>query len=105
VSGGQLRKVRAEADISIPFRTKADAVALTRALVAEVRASRRTRASVRVNCRGKDVRMRFSASDLVALRALVNSFLRSAAVWSRVSDIINQRHGARRHRNSQSLPA
>jgi len=100
-----LHKVRAEADISIPFRTKADAEALTRALITEMLASRTTRASVRVTCRGKDVRMRFSASDLVALRAMVNSFLRSAAAWSRLSDTIDERHGSRRYRNSHSLVA
>jgi tRNA threonylcarbamoyladenosine modification (KEOPS) complex Pcc1 subunit len=80
-----LRGAAAEAEVLIPFRTKWDAEALRRALGPEIRTAKKSRASVRVTRRARLLTLRFLAADLVALRAMVNSFLRLAAAWNRVS--------------------
>lgn len=79
----------------MPFGKKSDAEALRRALGPESAAPKTSRASVRVIRRRKVVTMSFHARDLVALRALLNSHLRSAAAWKRVSEALDarQEHG------------
>jgi len=74
----------AEARVSIPFDKKSDAEALRRALSPETRALKKTRASVHVTRNAGLLTIQFSAADLIALRAMVNSFLRMAAAWRRV---------------------
>lgn len=80
---------RAEAEISIDFPTESDAEAISRALIPETAGPRGRRAYVRVARRGRVTKMKFYAGDLVALRAMVNSFLRFAATWRRVSENLN----------------
>jgi len=87
-----LRRAGAEAEVSIPFRTKLDAQALSRALGPEIASSKTSRASVRVTRHGTVVTMRVLAKDLVALRALLNSFLRLGAAWRRVSEEMRGLH-------------
>ena len=74
----------AEARVSIPFDEKSDAEALRRALSPETRALKKTRASVHVTRNAGLLTIQFFAEDLIALRAMVNSFLRTAAAWRRV---------------------
>ena len=81
-----MKYYRAQAEASIDFRTAPDAEAMKRALGPETGAHGATRAAVRVTRCGKITRIRFYATDLVALRAMVNSFLRFAATWRRVCD-------------------
>ena len=81
-----MKYYRAQAEASIDFRTAHDAEAMKRALSPETGAHGTTRASVSVTRRGKITRIRFYATDLVALRAMVNSFLRFAATWKRVCE-------------------
>lgn len=84
-----MKSARAEAEVSIDFPSESDAEAMARALVPETAARRTRRASARVTRQGKVTKMRFYAKDLVALRAMVNSFLRFAATWRRVSETLN----------------
>jgi tRNA threonylcarbamoyladenosine modification (KEOPS) complex Pcc1 subunit len=83
-----LKNAKAEAAISIDFPTKSDAEAIVRAVLPEIAAPRMSRASIRVTRRGKVARITFIARDLVALRAMVNSFLRYAAVWRKLSEAL-----------------
>jgi tRNA threonylcarbamoyladenosine modification (KEOPS) complex Pcc1 subunit len=87
-----LRGAGAEAEIWLPFSKKPDAEALRRALAPEAVARRTRRASVRVVRRDRVVKMRFSARDLIALRAMVNSYLRLAATWRRVSEALEREY-------------
>jgi len=91
-----LKSARAEAEVSIDFPSESDAEAMARALVPETAARRTRRASARVTRQGKVTKMRFYARDLVALRAMVNSFLRFAATWRRVSETLNAGNGPAR---------
>lgn len=84
-----MKNAKAEAEISIDFRTESDAEAMVRALVPEIAAPRTSRASIRVTRRRKVAKITFLAGDLVALRAMVNSFLRFAAIWRKLSDALN----------------
>ena len=84
-----MKHYRAQAEASIDFRTATDAEAMKRALDPETSAHGTTRASVRVTRRGRMTRIRFYATDLVALRAMVNSFLRFAATWKRVCETMD----------------
>jgi KEOPS complex subunit Pcc1 len=96
-----LKNAQAEAAISIDFPTESDAEAMVRALVPEIASPRTSRASIRVTKRGKVAKITFIAGDLVALRAMVNSFLRFAAIWRKLSDVLNIGHNiARRTRKS-----
>lgn len=92
-----MKNAKAEAEVSIGLPTESDAEAMVRALVPEIAAPRTTRASVRVTRRGRVTKIAFCARDLVALRAVVNSFLRFAATWRRVSETlsVSQRRAAR----------
>ena len=81
-----LSRNRAQAQVSIPFRKSADVRAFLRAIHPEIRTSKTDRAIVRVTEQGKTLTMRFYAADLVALRALVNSYLRLVAMWKRLSE-------------------
>lgn len=85
-----MRTAGAEAEIWLPFSKKSDAEALRRALAPETVARETRRASVRVVRRDRVVKMRFSTRDLVALRAMVNSYLRLAATWRRVSEALDR---------------
>jgi tRNA threonylcarbamoyladenosine modification (KEOPS) complex Pcc1 subunit len=87
-----LEKTRAEAKVSIDFPTGSDAEAMARALIPEIVASRTTRASVRVTRQRKTTTIAFYAKDLVALRAMVNSFLRFAITWRRFSETLSAGH-------------
>ncbi|WP_455284373.1 KEOPS complex subunit Pcc1 [[Eubacterium] cellulosolvens] len=87
-----MKGARAEAKISLPFGKKSDAEALRRALGPETAAPKTSRASVRVIRHRKVVTMSFYAKDLVALRAMLNSYLRFAAAWKRVSEALDARH-------------
>jgi tRNA threonylcarbamoyladenosine modification (KEOPS) complex Pcc1 subunit len=87
-----LKKAKAEAKVSIDFPTESDAEAMARALVPEIAASRTTRASVRVTRRRRVTKIAFYAKDLVALRAMVNSFLRFAVTWRRLSETLSVDH-------------
>ncbi len=80
-----MRRAAAEAEVSVPLRTKSDAEALRRALSPETRALKKSRASVHVTRHARLLTLRFLATDLVALRAMFNSFLRLVAAWRRVS--------------------
>ena len=87
-----MKGAKAEAKVSIDFPTESDADAMARALIPEITAPRTTRASVRVTRQGKVTNIAFYARDLVALRAMVNSFLRFAVTWRRVSETLNVGH-------------
>jgi tRNA threonylcarbamoyladenosine modification (KEOPS) complex Pcc1 subunit len=92
-----LKKAKAEANISIEFATESDAEAIVRALIPEMATQTTSRASFRSTRRGKATVTAFYARDLVALRAMVNSFLRFAATWRRLSEALGMsRNGARR---------
>jgi len=84
-----LKNAQAEAAISIDFPTESDAEAMVRALVPEIASPRTSRASIRVTKRGKVAKITFIAGDLVALRAMVNSFLRFAAIWRKLAEALN----------------
>jgi tRNA threonylcarbamoyladenosine modification (KEOPS) complex Pcc1 subunit len=84
-----LNNARAEAEVSIDFPTESDAEAIARALIPETAAPRTRRAFVRVTIRGKVAKITFHARDLVALRATMNSFVRFAATWRRVSETLS----------------
>ena len=92
-----MKNAKAEAAISIDFPTKSDAEAMVRALVPEIAAPRTSRASIRVTKQGKVAKITFIAGDLVALRATVNSFLRYAAVWRKLSEALNIGDNTARH--------
>ena len=95
-----MKYYRAQAEASIDFRTAPDAEAMKRALGPETGAHGATRAAVRVTRRGKITRIRFYATDLVALRAMVNSFLRFAATWRRVCETMGaERERPKAHRS------
>jgi len=87
-----LKNAKAEAKISIPFGTESDAEALRRALGPETVGQKTTRALVALSKRQRQVTMKFFATDLVALRAIINSFLRLAATWNRVSKCMSFAH-------------
>jgi len=74
----------AEANVSIPFEKKSDAEALRRALMPETCLLKKSRASVRVRRKAEFLTFEFFADDLIALRAMVNSYVRTAAAWRRV---------------------
>jgi len=93
VSRRDLKAHKAQAEISIDFRSASDAEAMKHALAPETSSRRATRALVEVTRRGRVTKMRFYAKDLVALRAMVNSFLRFAATWRRVSNTIRDDRG------------
>ncbi len=76
----------AEATISISYPTKSDADALKQALGPEAASSNSARAFVRVKRQTNVVTMRFTAGDPVALRAMLNSFLRLAGTWKRLCE-------------------
>jgi len=99
-----LGTARAEAEISIPYATKSDAEALKRALESETASSKASRASVRVKTQNKVVTMKFLASDLVALRAMLNSFLRLAATWRRISEDLRSRNEDERRKRCINVP-
>ncbi len=82
-------RARTRAEISLPFDKKSDAEAFWQALSPETATSKTNRASVRVTRREKVITMRFFAKDLVALRAMVNSYLRLAATWRRVAQSLD----------------
>lgn len=73
----------------MPFNKRADAEALRRALGPETVAPKTSRASVRVTRRKRVLRISLFAKDLVALRAILNSYLRMAATWRRVSEALD----------------
>jgi tRNA threonylcarbamoyladenosine modification (KEOPS) complex Pcc1 subunit len=87
-----LKSVKAEAEVLIDFPTESDAEAMARALIPEITAPRTTRASALVTRQGKVTKIAFCAKDLVALRAMVNSFLRFAVTWRRVSETLSLGH-------------
>jgi len=87
-----LKKAKAEAEVSVDFRTEADAEAMAQALLPETTALRTKRADIRVTTHGKVTKIVFQAGDLIALRAMVNSFLRFAAAWRRVSLAVGNSH-------------
>ena len=96
-----MRKAKAEAEVSIDFPNESDPEAIARALIPEIIAPRTSRAHIRVTRQGKVTKIRFYAKDLVALRAMVNSFLRFTAAWRRLSEALSINHGrARRVRRS-----
>jgi tRNA threonylcarbamoyladenosine modification (KEOPS) complex Pcc1 subunit len=98
----ELKNAKAEAEVSIDLATEADAEAMVRALFPEIAAPRTARASVRVTRRGKVAKIAFYARDLVALRAIMNSFLRFAATWRRVSETLSlSQRRARRVRQTR----
>ena len=87
-----MKNAKAEAEVSIDFPTESDAEAMARALIPEIAAPRTRRASLRVTRQGKITKIAFYARDLVALRAMMNSFLRLAATWRRVSETLSSAH-------------
>lgn len=93
-----MKRARAEAEVSVDFPSKSDAEAMVRALIPETATRRTRRASVRVTRQGRVTKMRFYARDLIALRATVNSFLRFAVTWKRLSKTLSssRRAGAAR---------
>ena len=98
-----MRRAKAAAEVSIDFPTESDAEAMARALIPETVSPRTSRASVQVTRRGRVTKIRFYARDLVALRAMVNSFMRLAATWRRVSETLSvgdRSTGPVRHRRS-----
>lgn len=96
-----MKDSKAEAEVSIDFPNESDAEAIARALIPETIAPRTSRAHMRVTRQGKVTKIRFYANDLVALRAMVNSFLRFAAVWRKLSGALSTNHRrARRIRRS-----
>jgi tRNA threonylcarbamoyladenosine modification (KEOPS) complex Pcc1 subunit len=99
-----LRKAIAEAEISISYATKSDAEALKRALEPEIASSKAGRAFVRVKTQNKVITMKFLASDLLALRAILNSFLRLAATWRRISENLRCRNEDERRKRCINVP-
>jgi len=87
-----LKKTKAEAEVSIDFRTESDAKAVARALLPEIAAPRTSRAHIRVTRHGKVTKIVFHARDLIALRAMVNSFLRFVAAWRKLSVALGNSH-------------
>ena len=87
-----MKNAKAEAEVSIDFPNESDAEAIARALIPEIIASRTSRAHIRVTRQGKVTKIRFYAKDLVALRAMVNSFLRFAAAWRKLSEALSINH-------------
>ncbi|HXZ98282.1 MAG TPA: KEOPS complex subunit Pcc1 [Candidatus Acidoferrum sp.] len=85
-----MQKAKAEAKVSIDFPTESDAKAMARALIPEIAALRKIRASVRVTRHRRTTKLAFYAKDLVALRAMVNSFLRFAITWRRLSETLSE---------------
>jgi len=99
-----LKNAPAKAEVSIDFPTEYDAQAIARAMIPELTSPRTVRASARVTIRGKVTTIAFDARDLVALRAMVNSFLRFAATWRKVSQVLSSsrrsvKHTRRAHRS------
>ena len=84
-----MKNAKAEAEISIDFPTESDAEAMVRALDPEIAAPGTSRTFIRLTRRGKTTKIAFYARDLVALRGMVNSFLRFAAIWRKLSDALN----------------
>jgi len=96
-----LKDAKAEAEVSIDFPNESDAEAIARALIPEIIAPRTSRTHIQVTRQGKVTKIRFYAKDLVALRAMVNSFLRFAAAWRKLSEGLTTNHRrARRVRRS-----
>lgn len=87
-----MKNAKAEAQVSIDFPNESDAEAIARALVPEIIAPRTSRAHIRVTRQGKVTKIGFYAKDLVALRAMVNSFLRFAAAWRKLSGALSINH-------------
>ena len=87
-----MKNAKAEAEVSIDFPNESDAEAIARALIPEIIAPHTSRAHIRVTRRGKVAKIRFYAKDLVALRAMVNSFLRFAAPWRKLSEALSISH-------------
>ncbi len=87
-----MKNAKAEAEVSIDFRSESDAEAMERALIPEIIVPRTSRAHIRVTRQGKVTKIRFYAKDLVALRAMVNSFLRFAAAWRKLSEALSISH-------------
>ena len=83
-----MKNTTAEAKVEIDFPTESDAEAMTRALIPETTVPRTTRAHVRVTRQRKVTKMVFHSRDLIALRAMVNSYLRFAATWRKVSETL-----------------
>lgn len=92
-----MRNATGKAEVSIDFPTESDAQAIAGAMIPEMTSPRTTRASVRVTRRGKVTTIAFDAKDLVALRAMVNSFLRFAATWRKVSKVLSPDHRPVKH--------
>lgn len=88
-----MKGAKAQVEVSIDFPNESDAEAIARALAPEIIAPRTSRAHIRVTRQGKVTKIRFYAKDLVALRAMVNSFLRFAAVWRKLSETLGVDHG------------
>ena len=84
-----MRRPKAEVQISLPFDNKWDAEALRRALCPETVTLKTSRALVRATRRENVLTMSFFSKDLVALRAMLNSYLRMAAAWRRVSEALD----------------
>ena len=95
---------KAHAEITIDFCVASDAEAIRRALTPETSVLRTTRASAKITRRGRTMRMKLYARDLVALRAIVNSFLRFAATWKRVCETMDaHRKRARARREGRRV--
>jgi tRNA threonylcarbamoyladenosine modification (KEOPS) complex Pcc1 subunit len=96
-----LAKAKAEANISIDFATESDAEAMVRALAPEIGSQATGRAFIRATRQGKVTETAFYARDLVALRVMVNSFLRFAVPWRKLSETLSiSRSDARRAQKS-----
>ena len=87
-----MKNAKAEAEVSIDFPNESDAEAIARALIPEIIGPRTSRAHIRVTRRGKVAKIRFYAKDLIALRAMVNSFLRFAAACRKISEALSINH-------------
>jgi len=98
-----LVSTRAEAKISISYPTKPDADALRQGLEPEMTSSKDSRAFVRIKTQGKVVTMRFTAGDPVALRAMLNSFLRLAGTWRKLCENLQLSNGDQHRSGSMNL--
>ena len=77
-----------EAEVTIDFKTRLEAQAFRAAIQPETRKPSTHRSRLHVTAFGKKVRLKIIASDTVALRAALNSYLRIALAWKKVVEAV-----------------
>jgi tRNA threonylcarbamoyladenosine modification (KEOPS) complex Pcc1 subunit len=78
-------KAKAEASVSVTFRSKQQMEAIAQALSPELSHPAGEKAEAQLVKRGRVMRLRFAARDSSSLRAIMNSYLRMLAATLNVS--------------------